>query len=41
MDLSYLAQEISHLKEKGRYRHLRRMSTPQEAVIAIEGKRAS
>ncbi len=39
MDLSFLAQEISHLKEKGRYRHLRRMSTPQEAEITIEGRR--
>jgi 8-amino-7-oxononanoate synthase len=39
MDLSFLAQEISDLKEKGRYRHLRRMSTPQEAEITIEGKR--
>ena len=39
MDLSFLAQEISHLKEKGRYRHLRRMSTPQDAEITIEGRR--
>jgi len=39
MDLSFLAQEISRLKEKGRYRHLRRMSTPQEAEITIEGRR--
>ena len=39
MDLSFLTQEISDLKEKGRYRALRRMSTPQEAEIAIEGKK--
>lgn len=35
MDLSFLTQEISDLKEKGRYRYLRRMSTPQDAEIAI------
>jgi 8-amino-7-oxononanoate synthase len=39
MDLSFLTQKISDLKEKGRYRYLRRMSTPQEAEIAIEGKK--
>jgi glycine C-acetyltransferase len=39
MDLSFLTQEISDLKEKGRYRCLRRMSTPQETEIAIEGKK--
>ncbi len=39
MDLSFLTREISDLKEKGRYRQLRRMSTPQEAEITIEGKR--
>lgn len=39
MDLSYLTQEISSLKEKGRYRYLRCLSTPQDAVIAIEGKK--
>ncbi|OGP84840.1 MAG: 8-amino-7-oxononanoate synthase [Deltaproteobacteria bacterium RBG_16_58_17] len=38
MDLTDIAQEISRLKEKGRYRCLRRVSTPQDAVIAIEGR---
>ena len=39
MDLSFLTQEISALKEKGRYRALRPMSTPQEAEIIIDGKK--
>ena len=38
MDFSYLTEEISQLKEKGRYRYLRPLSTPQDAVIAIEGR---
>jgi glycine C-acetyltransferase len=33
-----IAQEIAELKEKGRYRSLRRLSTPQDAVIAVEGR---
>ncbi len=33
-----ITQEISELREKGRYRRLRRVSTPQDAVIVIEGK---
>ncbi len=39
MDLSYLSGEISSLKEKGRYRSLRRVSGPQEAEIVIDGGR--
>ncbi len=39
MDLSFLAQEISRLKEEGRYRRLRCMSSPQEEEITIEGKK--
>jgi len=38
MDLSFLADEISGLKEKGRYRFLRRLSSPQEPRIVIEGR---
>ena len=38
MSLSSIAQEISELREKGRYRCLRRVSTPQDTVIVIEGK---
>jgi biotin synthase len=38
MGLSFLDQEIVALQEKGRYRFLRRLSTPQEARIVIEGK---
>ena len=38
MDLSFLAEEISGLKEKGRYRFLRRLSSPQEPRIVIEGR---
>jgi 8-amino-7-oxononanoate synthase len=37
MDLSFLSGEIAELKEKGRYRFLRRVSGPQEAVVRIEG----
>jgi glycine C-acetyltransferase len=33
-----ITQEISELRDKGRYRRLRRVSTPQDAVIVIEGK---
>jgi len=39
MDLSSFTQEISELREKGRYRRLRRVSTPQDTVVAIEGKK--
>ncbi|HSL91434.1 MAG TPA: 8-amino-7-oxononanoate synthase, partial [Candidatus Limnocylindrales bacterium] len=39
MDLSFLSGEISLLKEKGRYRSLRRVSGPQEAEIVIDGGR--
>jgi 8-amino-7-oxononanoate synthase len=38
MDLFSIAQEIADLKERGRYRCLRRLSTPQDSVIAIEGR---
>ncbi len=38
MDLSFITQEISGLQEKGRYRRLRRVSTPQDRTIVIEGK---
>lgn len=38
MSLFSIAQEISELREKGRYRCLRRVSTPQDTVIVIEGK---
>ena len=38
MELPFLDEEIVALKEKGRYRFLRRLSTPQEARIPIEGK---
>lgn len=38
MDLSFIAQELSGLREKGRYRRLRRVSTPQDRTIVIEGK---
>ncbi|MBU0652566.1 MAG: 8-amino-7-oxononanoate synthase [Proteobacteria bacterium] len=38
MNLVSIAQEISTLREKGRYRCLRRVSTPQDAVIALEGR---
>ena len=37
MDLSFLSGEIEELKEKGRYRFLRRVSGPQDAVVRIEG----
>jgi 8-amino-7-oxononanoate synthase len=39
MDLSLLSGEISSLKEKGRYRSLRRVSGPQDAEIVIDGAR--
>jgi len=39
MDLSFLSGEISSLKEKGRYRSLRRVSGPQDAEIVIDGER--
>ena len=38
MDLPFLDEEIRALQEKGRYRFLRRLSTPQDARIVIEGK---
>ena len=38
MNLLSIAQEISELREKGRHRRLRRVSSPQDAVIVIEGK---
>jgi 8-amino-7-oxononanoate synthase len=38
MELPFLDEEIVALKEKGRYRFLRRLSTPQDARITIEGK---
>ena len=38
MDFTGFEQEISGLKEKGRYRFLRRVSTPQEAVITVDGR---
>jgi len=38
MELPFLDEEIVALKEKERYRFLRRLSTPQEARITIEGK---
>lgn len=37
-DLSFLDREIAELSSKGRYRSLRRLSTPQDATIVIEGK---
>ena len=37
-DLSFLDREIAELKAKGRYRFLRRLSTPQDAAIRIDGK---
>jgi 8-amino-7-oxononanoate synthase len=39
MDLSFLSEEIAALKEKGRYRSLRRVSGPQEAEIVIGGEK--
>ncbi|MBM4312684.1 MAG: 8-amino-7-oxononanoate synthase [Deltaproteobacteria bacterium] len=33
-----IAQEISELREKGRYRRLTRVATPPDAVIVIEGR---
>jgi glycine C-acetyltransferase len=38
MRLSFLDEEIVALKGKGRYRFLRRLSTPQDARIVIEGE---
>ena len=38
MELPFLDEEIVALKEKGRYRFLRHLSTPQDARIVIEGK---
>ena len=38
MRLSFLDEEIDVLREVGRYRFLRRLSTPQDARIVIEGK---
>ena len=37
-DLSFLDREIADLRSRGRYRFLRRLSTPQDAVIRIDGK---
>ncbi len=34
-----ITQEISALREKGRYRRLRQVSTPQDAVIVVEGRK--
>lgn len=39
MDLPFLSEELESLKEKGRYRFLRRVSGPQDAEIMIEGAR--
>ncbi|MEW6333430.1 MAG: 8-amino-7-oxononanoate synthase [Thermodesulfobacteriota bacterium] len=39
MSLSLFEQEISALRQKGRYRRLMRMSTPQDRVVVIDGKR--
>lgn len=39
MDLSFLSGEIAALKDKGRYRSLRRVSGPQEAEIVIGGEK--
>jgi len=39
MALPFLSEEIEALKEKGRYRFLRRVSGPQDAEIVIEGAR--
>ena len=39
MDLSLLSGELSSLKEKGRYRSLRRVSGPQDAETVIDGGR--
>ncbi len=36
--LSFIAGEIAALKEKGRYRFLRRVGTPQDAAIVMEGR---
>jgi 8-amino-7-oxononanoate synthase len=38
MDFPELEQEIASLRERGRYRSLRRLATAQDAVITIEGK---
>ena len=38
MDLSFLDSELAALREMGRYRSLRRLSTPQDARIVIEGR---
>ena len=38
-DLSFLDREIDALKAKGRYRFLRRLSSPQEAVVVVDGRR--
>ncbi len=37
MDLSFLDRELAALRGKGRYRFMRRVSGPQDAVIVIEG----
>jgi glycine C-acetyltransferase len=39
MSLSSVTQEISALREKGRYRRLSRVSTPQDTVVVIEGRK--
>ncbi|MGE5663231.1 MAG: 8-amino-7-oxononanoate synthase [Deltaproteobacteria bacterium] len=36
--LSFIPGEIAALKEKGRYRSLRRVGTPQDAEIVMEGR---
>ena len=36
MDLSYISQEAFYLKEKGRNRYLRCVSTPHNAVTVVQ-----
>ncbi|MGE5190349.1 MAG: 8-amino-7-oxononanoate synthase [Gemmatimonadota bacterium] len=36
--LSYIPGEIAALRDKGRYRFLRRVATPQDAAIVMEGR---
>jgi len=38
MDLSRFAQELLRLEGKGRYRRLRQVSSPQDAIIVIDGR---
>lgn len=39
MDLSSVTKEMDLLREKGRYRSLRRLATPQDEVISIDGQK--